>query len=1109
LNQTPSSDLGKGTALVDSTLTIGNRYRILNQIGKGGMGAVYRAQDRLTGEIVALKQVLVSATDLQFATRGVISDSHEALLGLAQEFRTLAGLRHPNIVAVLDYGFDTPAPDKLRQPYFTMQYIEDARTLTDYAGDFDIPTQVRFLIAMLQALTYLHRRGIVHRDLKPANVLVTADGVVKVMDFGLALSQSESSVYQGTVGTIAYMSPELFAGESATVQSDLYAAGIMAYELLIGEHPFNIDRIGDLIYSTMNDAPYTSMLDKELGDVIQRLLAKSPSARYDNADEAIAALCAATNQPLPEENALLRESFLQAAAFVGREEEFNKLHTALQEVVVKTDKGSAWLVGGESGVGKSRLMDELQTRALVAGCVVLRGQSVEGGGLPYQLWRAPLRRLTLSAELSDLEAGILKELIPDIATLLGRDIPNVPELVGAAGQQRLILTILDVFKRQRAPMMLMLEDLHWAVESLEPLRALVRFIDELPLLIVATYRDDEHPDLPADLAQMQAMKLARLNTDAISQLSVSMLGDAGKQEHIVSLLQRETEGNVFFLVEVVRALAEKAGRLSDIGSMTLPHQIFAGGVRAVVQRRLARVPQSLQSLLKLAAVAGRQIDLAIMQNIVVARTQHVASLPDKLDEWLVACANAAVLEVVDGQWRFAHDKIREGLLAELSDERPALHRQVALAIESVYPDDPAWAEVLIDHWQQAGDHAKEVKYVLVVADRLIQYSADYQRALMLLERAVTLTNDDLQRMKLFKLLGDGYDKIGAFDKANPHYQESLRLAEHLDDTRGRADVLRNMGQLAQRRGDYPLAAQLTQQSLDLYRQIGERAGIASSVSLLGVLARIRGDFPAAVAYQQEGLGLRREANDLLGIGASLNNLGNLAYTQGDYAAAREYHSQSMEVKRQINDRAGLGLSLNNLGVVCVEQKDYAAARDYYLQSLALRREINDRVGIGGTLNNLGIIAFDQEDYTAARDYYNQSIDIRREIPDRPGIAETLVNRAGISLRLGELDEARHDLVEAVETAYPINAAAILLEALANYAELLERTGEHLKAVEWASLLDAHPAVWSATKENRIKPLLTRLATHLAPETYQAAVERGKELQLADVIAQIIPASTKP
>src|SRR5688572_6455874 len=194
------------------------RYIIQDKLGAGGMGAVYTAKDRLTGETVALKRVLIPS-------ERIVDDSHtDFLTALATEFRTLAGLRHPHIVRVIDYGFGFEAGQA--QPYFTMEYLPDARTLTQAAHNQPLETQVRLLTEMLMALAYLHRRGVIHRDLKPDNVLVDSSGRVKVVDFGLALEASgkpEAGLTEGVAGTLAYMAPELFAEAPATIRSDLYA----------------------------------------------------------------------------------------------------------------------------------------------------------------------------------------------------------------------------------------------------------------------------------------------------------------------------------------------------------------------------------------------------------------------------------------------------------------------------------------------------------------------------------------------------------------------------------------------------------------------------------------------------------------------------------------------------------------------------------------------------------------------------------------------------------------------------------------------------------------------------------------------------------------------
>src|SRR5258708_18345088 len=229
-----SSAFGEsGMAIAEArSAIIGRRYQLLDPLGQGGMGIVFRAVDRLSGQHVALKHVMAPTEQLLFASQTGKADLR---LALASEFQILATLRHPNIIGVLDYGFD----EQLR-PYFTMDLLEQPRTLMKAARDAALPIKIDLLVQMLQALTYVHRRGIVHRDLKPSNVLVGQDSKVKVLDFGLSL---EVGQVQDSSGTLAYMAPEVMKGERASIAADLYAVGVMAYELLVGHHPFDTDNI--------------------------------------------------------------------------------------------------------------------------------------------------------------------------------------------------------------------------------------------------------------------------------------------------------------------------------------------------------------------------------------------------------------------------------------------------------------------------------------------------------------------------------------------------------------------------------------------------------------------------------------------------------------------------------------------------------------------------------------------------------------------------------------------------------------------------------------------------------------------------------------------------
>lgn len=820
---------------------VDNSYWLSDRLGAGGMATVYRATYRLNGQQMALK--LVSGEQFE-SSEDTISDSFRLRLALVREFQTLASLHHPNIVDVLGYGLSEG-----RDPYFTMELLEQPQDILQAATGQPLSIKLDLLAQVLRALTYVHRRGILHRDIKPSNVLCVS-GKVKVLDFGIAVAATK---IESLAGTLDYMAPELLKGQPPSIASDLYAVGLLAYQMLTGRYPFNRDsRTGFLrgLFHTRSDITISSTVanliasassgtvqDSEgaeplelmsfegltdpVGEVVRRLLARDPADRFSDAPAVVQALAAASGEPLQAETADTRESFLQASEFVGREAEIDQLSAALEHAIA--GQGAGFLLGGESGVGKSRLTSEVRTLALVSGAVVAQGQAVTESSSHYRLWLPVLKLLCLHVEMQDTDAAVLKALIPDLPDLLQRAIPDAPKIPSEFVERRLLDVIEKLFRKCPRPIVVLLEDLQWAgADSQALLNHLSALAGELRLLIVGTYRDDESPDLPQQLLHMQAMRLQRLDQNSIAQLSASMLGEVGRQAWVVDYLCKQSEGNVFFLIEVARVLAEQAGQLNGIGLTELPEQVFTLGIGRIVERRLEHVPAEYRPMLEAAATIGRKIDAPVL----------TALFPGTdLRTFLMICANASILDSDEGDWRFTHDKLREGLLDRLlPPQRQQLHAQVATVLEANYSNVESYYAVLAYHFRQGGQAGKASTYYLRAGEsamRLCAFNDARKHFAGAIEMLHSLpATDEIKRQMVDTLL----KQVRAAHIADQPKQNLDRLAEAtslLDSLRNEqpvtADVLRLAwvyywrGRIHYYSGESRVAIQLHQQVLDIAR----------------------------------------------------------------------------------------------------------------------------------------------------------------------------------------------------------------------------------------------------------------------------------------------------
>ncbi|HET9777853.1 MAG TPA: Stk1 family PASTA domain-containing Ser/Thr kinase [Propionibacteriaceae bacterium] len=270
--------------MTSSSTTVGGRYELGELLGRGGMAEVRRAVDQRLGRSVAVKQLRADlAIDPTFQAR------------FRREAQSAAGLNHPTIVAVYDTGEEIDPLSGVSIPYIVMELVEGP-TLRDVLREGKLLPEraLELTQGVLEALSYSHKAGIVHRDIKPANVMLTPNGGVKVMDFGIARAVADTSATMtqtaAVIGTAQYLSPEQARGETVDARSDLYSTGCLLYELLAGRPPFVGDSPVSVAYQHVREAPVPpSQLDPEITPeidaVVLKALAKDPEDRYQSAAE--------------------------------------------------------------------------------------------------------------------------------------------------------------------------------------------------------------------------------------------------------------------------------------------------------------------------------------------------------------------------------------------------------------------------------------------------------------------------------------------------------------------------------------------------------------------------------------------------------------------------------------------------------------------------------------------------------------------------------------------------------------------------------------------------------------------------------------------------------
>jgi tetratricopeptide (TPR) repeat protein len=610
-------------------------------------------------------------------------------------------------------------------------------------------------------------------------------------------------------------------------------------------------------------------------------------------------------------------------------------------------------------------------------------------------------------------------------------------------------------------MVLIVEDLHWAVESLEPLQLLLNHVTNLPLMIIGSYRHDEAPQIGEQLPAMKRIRLERLVDDEIAQLSASILGAVGIRPDLLELLKRETEGNTFFIVEVIRALGQNAGRLSEIGQAMLPETVFSGGINQVVQRRLGRVPGWARPLLQLAATAGRTLDLTLLDAIYQQYPDAVSAHDFKLVEWLTICSDMAVLDVPNGVWRFSHEKLRETLLSQLApDDCTEAHRMIAETLESLYPDDISRAEILAEHWYQANNIERELPHLCRIVEYYIDKSTGLDTARNLLQRTLDRLEDhDPRRAMLLVYLSQTYIRI-----------------------------------------DYGYGEALGLRALEAAQTHGNERATAQALYVLGSHVREQMRYEEAEAYSQKSLAIFQKLTDARGSANNLVNLGIINHDLARYQQARIYYDQSLAIYHELQDEGRVAFLEILIGTLARDQKQFDEAVPRIENGLEIARRIGQISIISHALNNLGMIATEQGDFEKAKHFLLQSLSVNRYVGNQWGLANCYINLGFIHLMLNADDRARNSLMEGIKKAVAIRAMNLALEGVVGLGWLYERSGQFQKA---AYVIGMAEPIANIDVNRRIIPLMARLKRHMTPESLQAALEQGSTLDLDTIIANLL------
>ena len=1046
---------------MDSTPKKYGRFIIEQLLGVGGAGKVFQAFDPERNESVALK--VLHPVDA--------GEDNMSKLRFRREFRAASRLSHPHLVKVYETNIFED------QEYYTMEFV-DGHDFEEHMNQFlaqlesedplNDPTYVGHILdAMIQiadALSYLHNQKFVHRDLKPGNILVGKDGRVRLADFGLVREMGSSQLtHTGSIlGTVEYMSPEQTVTAKVDLRSDIYSLGIIAFRAFTGQLPFSGGLMQQLIVRTREEAPdprtINSKLDRKIAGIISRMLKRRPEDRYANAQLLLDEMILLRDKMFGDSQTFSTSSLTMEAPFnvvlppscIGRDRELSRLQGFTDQL--RTQKsGSLILISGETGIGKTRLLDELATHAAFYGLLVLKCSAPQQSDLDFNIWMTIhgqcfdeilQRRIHLSDELVRT-----KQLLEQLTT----EFRNQDSAPGEAVKYKFFDSsnrFLSLLSRE-IPLIILLENMQWAdANSAELLQFISRrtiFPQErglLPeqlgrLMIVVTFRDGElRTDSPINrFGQLfngesgyLEMHLERLSANHVKEMIISMLGGEHASPNFADRISQVTEGNPLFVESTINNLVEEkllrrrggiwvgatsitdSSHGSDSIIMLLP-----ASLKESARRRISGLDQLEKELVQCASILN---EVFSFDEVMYLADMDEDTVLDSLDGLLKA---RFLLEKSSDEelYIFTSHHLREVLYDDLSDDQKVtLHLRAAEYLEEQGPDLPIPDLCnLANHYIEAKNRSKAFPICQKMAKYFIDRS-NVEKAYYYVDQALKLTSpetykdiDELRLMKAncLKILGRMRESQDLYQQLICDTSRQIKKATSAVSSHGplklQGRALLGLAQIHKVKSHLNIVRRFLKVILQKSHQCGDRNTFINAMALLGTIAMHQGHMENALKNLNQALHLASE-NDLKEeMAICHHNIGNIYFTQNNFDEALKHYQSALEIHSKNGNESKIAATKTNIGNIYKQKDQYHLALKYYEESAKTAEIVGDFTDWPLYLHNLATIQLRMGKYEQAIINFRKAIVVFEDMDSQDQLAMCLNNLGKTYSEAGRHEEA--------------------------------------------------------------------------------------------------------